>query len=216
MDVKTCAKVDGDYHSVFQFELSTPPPSLFDQSGLMRESNKSTLADAIATKVKGKIPEKEEEDSEEECVLDGGSLLHKIPWRKHDNFSNIVSIYTTYVCRHYKKATVVFDGYDSGPSTKDATHLRRSGGIIGPTVLFNADMILTSCKEVFLSNKNNKQRFIKFMSEALRCQGVRVLHEKGGADNLIVRTALECAAVHKTTVVGEDTDILVLLLQHAA
>ncbi|KAL8580521.1 hypothetical protein ACOMHN_054676 [Nucella lapillus] len=85
---------------VFQFELSTPPPSLFDQSGLMRESNKSTLADAIATKVKGKIPEKEEEDSEEEFVLDGGSLLHKISWRKHDNFSNIVSIYTTYVCRH--------------------------------------------------------------------------------------------------------------------
>ncbi|KAL8567579.1 hypothetical protein ACOMHN_054392 [Nucella lapillus] len=39
----------------------------------MRESNKSTLADATATKVKGKIPEKEE-DSEEECVLDAGEI----------------------------------------------------------------------------------------------------------------------------------------------
>ena len=174
------------------------------------------MAGAIATVVKGKKPEeREEEDSDEEFVLDGGSLLHKVLWRKQDSFSAISNTYATYVCHRYKRVTVVFDGYECGPSTKDAAHLRRSAGVVGPAVLFTGDTLLTSRKEVFLSNQANKQRFIMFISEAMNSQGVRVLHAKGDADNLIVKTALELAATHKTTVVGEDTDLLVLLLHHA-
>ena len=173
------------------------------------------MADAIATAAKGKTPDEEDEDSEKEFVLDGGSLLHRIPWRKRDSFSTIANSYMSYVCRRYNKATVVFDGYESGPSTKDAAHIRRSAGITGPTVHFTGDTLLTSRKEVFLSNLTNKQGFIRFISEALTSQGVRVLHSKGDADSLIARTALEYAAAKPTVVVGEDTDLLMLLLHHA-
>ena len=240
MDVRASAKVDGEsfqadaqllfqrlvtaasergedfnLQSAFQFELGTPPPSLFEQSGFLRESNKATLVDAIAVLIKGETPGDEEEDGEGEFVVDGGSLLHKIPWRKNESFSAIANTYTTYVSHHFKRATVVFDGYESGPSTKDAAHLKRSAGVIGPTVHFDGNMNLTTRKELFLTNQANKQRFIKFISDALSSHGTRVLHAKGDADTVIVKTALDSATAHKTTVVGEDTDLLVLLLHHA-
>ena len=48
----------------------------------------------------------------------------------------------------------------------------------------------------------------------LSTRGVGVLYAKGDADVLVVRTAVECAASHKTTVVGENTDRLVVPLHH--
>ena len=45
---------------------------------------------------------------------------------------------------------------------------------------------------------------------------VRVLRAKGDADNLIVRTAMECSAANRTTIIGEDADLLVLLICHHA
>ena len=41
------------------------------------------------------------------------------------------------------------------------------------------------------------------------------MHATGDADLLIVQTAVECAKTGATTVIGEDTDLLVLLCMHA-
>ena len=63
-----------------------------------------------------------------------------------------------YVKSNYKNAVVVFDGYEGGPSTKDTTHLRRTGGCTSTPVKFTEDMTLTLKKGQFLKIKRtNKQ-----------------------------------------------------------
>ena len=61
--------------------------------------------------------------------------------------------YRNYVLSKYGEAIVVFDGYDVA-STKDLIHNRC------PLVTFTPEMCLTSTKELFLSIKQNKQKFI--------------------------------------------------------
>ena len=58
-------------------------------------------------------------------VLDGGFLLHHVPWIKGSTYGKIADSYVDYTRRNYGTATVVFDGYQDGPSTKDSTHQRR-------------------------------------------------------------------------------------------
>ena len=69
-------------------------------------------------------------------------------------------------------------------------------------------MNLTVTKEVFLSDSKNKQQFIDFLGTKLTNQGCQV------ADLLIVKKAIESASSMDTVLIGDDTDLLVLLLHH--
>jgi len=66
-------------------------------------------------------------------------------------------------------------------------------------------------KNDFLANQTNKQRFINLLSDDLQRQHNDVLH----ADVLIVETAIACANTKDTVLVGDDTDLLVLLCSRA-
>ena len=59
-------------------------------------------------------------------VLDGGWLLHRLIWMEGCTYSSIADEYASFTVKHYARATVVFDGYEVGPSIKDCTHQRRS------------------------------------------------------------------------------------------
>ncbi|KAG1687728.1 hypothetical protein GQR58_008303 [Nymphon striatum] len=122
--------------------------------------------------------------------------------------------YTDYVTRKYGRAVIVFDGYEEDLSTKDSAQQRRSCGRVGPTVEFTSDMVMKSKKDEFLSNKHNKQHFINTLSERLREAGCRTCHATGDADFLIAQTAVGCADSGETILVGDDTDLLVLLCYH--
>jgi hypothetical protein len=51
---------------------------------------------------------------------DGGFLMHKVRRVKGSTFRDILASYTTFVARHFgSTACIVFDGYGSGPTTKD-------------------------------------------------------------------------------------------------
>ena len=77
-------------------------------------------------------------------------------------------MYVRYVTQKYGAAAIVFDGYNDDPTTKDATHLRRTGYCVGVTVHFASGMMITSQqKDEFLNNKANKQRFIHYLSDNL-------------------------------------------------
>ena len=54
-------------------------------------------------------------------VLDGGTLLQRIPWKKGDTSEDIASMYIKYVSKNFLNPMAVFDGYKSGPTTKDMT-----------------------------------------------------------------------------------------------
>ena len=87
---------------------------------------------------------------------------------------------------------------------------------MGTAVNFTADMTVSMKKEDFLANPVNKQRFILMLSDMPQSQGHKTVHSDGDADGLIVQTAVRCAESHPTIVVGEDTDLLILLCHHAS
>ena len=78
-------------------------------------------------------------------MLDGGSLLQRIPWTQGATYREICTVYTDYVAKKYGKAIVVFDGYGES-STKDVVHQRRAKGQAGVAVTFTEDMKLTMKK----------------------------------------------------------------------
>ena len=110
---------------------------------------------------------------------------------------------------------MISDGYASGPSTKDETHQRRaSSQNIGAEVNFKLEMQLTMKKKSFLANSKNKQKFLYFIGSELDKTGIKVQHSASDADYNIVSTACTMAKRRSVTIVGDDTDLLVLMLHH--
>ena len=110
----------------FQYELCGFPPALFDSFGLPREAKKPALANAIWELTSS--VQSGPQSSDLQYLLDGGALLHRLPWEKGHTFDEICVQYCRYVTSRYGKASIVFNGYDNGPSIKDATYRRRAGG----------------------------------------------------------------------------------------
>ena len=207
------AKSSDNTEEMFKYELCSHPPALFDTSLMMREAQKSLLAEAMWSKLPVDIQEVPTDDVQ--YVLDGGALLHRIPWPHGcPTYREVCSLYCDYVTRRYGKAIVVFDGY-STPSTKDMTHQRRTKGKVGAGVTFTDEMQVTQKKEVFLANKRNKEKFLQMLTEYLKLVECPVLHAEGDADRLIVEMAVKSSSTTDTILVGDDTDLLVLLCYHA-
>ena len=119
--------------------------------------------------------------------------------------------------QYYKpgKTTIVFDGYPdeaAAKSTKSAERLRRKNKYSAANVIFTESMTPTMPKEQFLSNDTNKERLISMLCEKLVHEGFEVKQAFEDADTLIVTTAIEMAEnFQQAIIVGEDTDLLVLL-----
>ncbi len=156
------------------------------------------------------------QDQSVRFVIDGGALLQRLPWKQGVTYNSICESYVHYVERHFgKQVAVVFDGYQDGPSTKDPTHLRRRTKGVGPEVKLRKNAILSHKKDVFLSNDRNKHAFLLMLGEKLQQSGCTVHHATADADLLIVKTALECVMTSDTVVIGDDTDLLILLCYHS-
>ena len=92
--------------------------------------------------------------------------------------------------------------------------MRRSKGKSGPIVSFTPNMKLSGTKDLFLSNKTNKQNFISMLGAELQKYNCKVYHDSADADYLIVKKAIDKAESMDTILVGDDTDLLVLLIFH--
>ena len=193
--------------------MSSVPTALFDAEGLPRQAVKASLADYIWTTTKQASAEL---PTDVYYVIDGGLLLHLLTWCRGSTYSQVAQSYTDFVIRMFGKGTVVFDGYGSGPSTKDAAHLRRAArSNVTCDIVFDGDMLVSEPKEKILGNPNNKQRFIDLLSSSLSDHGFDTVHASADADCLIVQTALNLARTRHVVVIGEDTDLIILLLFHA-
>lgn len=84
-------------------------------------------------------------------VLDGGSLIHKLPWSKNETFDEIIQRYFNYVYTKYGRCNSFFYGYNTS-TTKDMTHLKRNSKVMGREVVFVPSMKITTSKEEFLSS----------------------------------------------------------------
>ncbi len=74
--ITACKSVD-DMESNFKYELCSYPPALFDMSFMPWEPQKSALADALWANVS---MDTSQPPNDVQYVLDGGALLHRIPW----------------------------------------------------------------------------------------------------------------------------------------
>lgn len=120
---------------LFSFELCTYPPALFETPRLMRAADKPSLANAMKTKDNPCL--NHTMSDEDKChVIDGGMLLQWLPWESGKMYSEICESYIKFVQSKFSNATVVFDGYEGGPNTKDNTHDRRNTGVVGKEVRF--------------------------------------------------------------------------------
>lgn len=146
-------------------------------------------------------------------MLDGGSLLHRLPWTKGETFRQIINKYVSMVL-NYVHPIVVYDGYSKDLTTKAVTHQKRGGCKASARVKLALDLPLMMEKKVFLSNNSNKQDFINMLSDEMRKRDIATLHAEDDADLLIVQTAVNMAVYKTTFVIAEDTDILVLLCHY--
>ena len=197
---------------IMLYELCPYPPALFETSNLFRKADKPQLAQVISEYANVGILDNMPET---ECyVLDGGSLLHRVPWKRGETYATIAKSYADFTIKHYAKPMVIFDGYECGPSIKDNVHQRR-GYDIHPIVSFTCDTEFNGKKEEFLSRTVNKQQLINLITVEMKKRGTSVLNALGDADVEIVKAAVENSRHHTTTLIGEDTDLLILLLHYA-
>ena len=69
-------------------------------------------------------------------------------------------------------------------------------------------------KDSILSNCKNKQTFINLLGQKLESANIKVIHAKRDADALIITEALQLATSGEIVLVGEDTDLLILIIPH--
>jgi len=201
---------------VLDYELSPFPPALFEAKNIFQEADKPQLAKAIeecASKLSDQ-PVLDKTPKTEHCVLDGGSLLHRVKWTKGKTYGSIADDYVTFTISNYGQATVVFDGYRDEPSMKDNTHTRRQQQKEYPIVKCTPDTVFIGKKEELLSRGYNKQQLISIISQQLREKGCNVISAAGDADYDIAQAAVAASEFQSTTLIGEDTHLL-FLLQHA-
>jgi len=77
----------------------------------MLAAQKHTLAEALMFEQEKIIPPVIDENIH--YILDGGVLIHRLPWKVGQTNNDIVHMYTSYVTQKYT-CVLVFNGYSDG------------------------------------------------------------------------------------------------------
>lgn len=200
---------ESDLQNHLAFDLAPFPLTLFNEEG-MRKGTKSSLYSAFTPLQNVTFGEKHMR------VIDGGFLLHKVVWSKCTNFQDICLKYVMYVQQNYgTNVSIVFDGYTSDltiAGTKSAERIRRKRKQQCPDFAFDVTTVPTISQEQFLSNENNKEKFVNMLRIFFARSAIEVEQAIEDADVLIVNTALEKLTIcDSVEIIGEDIDLLVLL-----
>ena len=149
-------------------------------------------------------------------VLDGGSLLHRVCWEKDCSCQGIANAYAKFISSYYDPVIIVFYAYMLGPSTKDNAHLRRNAKGESEQINFTSEMKLHVTKSSFLANVHNKSKMIQLIGLNLKNAGCIVVYAEEDADVDIAILACKESLSKNITIVGEDSDLLVLQLYSSA
>lgn len=198
-----------DLRSCFKHELASVPLSLFDNTGMMRKTKKSSFYDIFNATEERQI-----------CienyyvVLDGGFLIHRMEWPKEGTFLDVYTAYTNFIRKRYgQKVTVVFDGYsENSTSTKCVERERRLLKHSSREIVFDSNTLLVEQKNKFLGNIKNKERLISQLAIHLNSENISTSFAIDDADVQIIRTAIKLSEKNEQVlVVGQDVDLVVLL-----
>lgn len=112
-------------------------------------------------------------------------------WQINQTFEQICQLYGSYIEKKFGiNVIIVFNGYTENlRSTKNAERNRRSKNT-SAEILFYEKMVLTVAQNAFLSNVQNKIRFIKMLSTYLKNNGYTVIQAVDDADTNIIKEAI--------------------------
>ena len=102
-----CSVLD---HELLSYELCSYSPALFESSDIPRKANKPELANALRTMC-GLLSLGSRQADNVKFTLDGGALLHRLPWKIGSTYTALFHLHCDYVHAHYSDVIVVFDGY---------------------------------------------------------------------------------------------------------
>ena len=190
-----------------RYELAPTPPALFDGQ-FMRKTNKAAITDMfpheetnVASIVGGKY------------VIDGGYLLHALVWTSPATFKEICCQYINFLKKRWPNGVLVFDGYSSErPTTKAAEQQRRSAKRVCTEVEIGPNIHVNVGQADFLSSSKNKAGLIEILVQELTSNGYEVKQAEEDADTLVIRTVFEVCRRNPTVLIGNDTDLLVMLI----
>ena len=207
----TCVLTNNaDLEGYLKYELSQYPPALF-KNGLLRKNTKSEMTNSMKEDI---IVLETLPVIINLFIIDGGYLLHKYVWDGDFTYEKICLAYIQYIHNHLSKlAIIVFDGYNSNRSTKEAEQRRRASKNNSPDILFDANMKPTVSQENFLKNPRNKSRLITMLRNYCQEAGIETLQAVADADYLIISTAIqkEESTDHGVVVVGNDSDLVAIV-----
>ena len=95
----------------------------------------------------------------------------------------VYQMYVNHVKQRYSTDVIVFYGYTNEPSTKDATHLRRTGTCSGVTVHFTGDKLIRSKKDDSWHIKKISNSSLTIFTKELEKIGCVVDSAKQDADS---------------------------------
>ena len=174
----------------------------------MMAANKPALADAIWALTPRDVVGP---TGQRQYILYGRSLVHRIPWQRDMQavhkvrHQKIWPCGTCHYCLRRVSGRTIYERWCSW--TPHRSKSRPNSGFhtgYGHEVQ-NGDL---------LSNKDNKQRFIRMLCQSLEYVGCQTRHANGDAAVLILETTAHTAMYCETTLVGDDTYMLVLLCFH--
>ena len=211
----TCVlKNSNEMEEYLSYELSPQPSALFHDS-TMRKTNKNALGLLLKSKVESmpSLPDNSR------FIVDGGYLLRVVTWPVKSTYDAVCQAYVSYTLKHFGLDTlVVFDGYLSKHSTKEAEQNRRASRAVSRDILFDENMETMTTQAAFLANGLNKMRLITMLSNKFFLSGIQVQKAEADADRLIVSSSLSAAKEspgRPVVVIGTDTDLLVMLVAQA-
>lgn len=140
--------------------------------------------------------------------------MHKVVWPKNVTYGQVCEEYVRYVKRNYgPRATIVFDGYeDNLNNTKVSERTRRSLKTKGINVQCSENAEVRVKQSEFLSRDKNKTILIRMLRQKLVNENHTIYVASADADTLIVNTAISLSSSATIVLVGQDIDLLVLLV----
>ncbi|XP_031788953.1 uncharacterized protein LOC116417917 isoform X1 [Nasonia vitripennis] len=213
---RICVIFNGDAEKTreaFYYELTPYPLSLFNEKGQMRKTQKSKLYPLFKTS--NRLLALQTSDI---YVIDGGWLLHAVVWPHSQKFKEVFKLYLSYIIKHFgRRVTVVFDGYNNEYiGVKSYERYCRREKNVGADIDISEDKMVTMNQTKFLSNISNKLNFVDLLSKYLEENNIHTKISEEDADTVIIRTAIELKDSNESfvSVVGNDIDLLILLITH--
>ena len=88
-------------------------------------------------------------------VIEGGALLHLVQWLSNTTYSGVIKQCREYLLARFVPCTVIFDGYDNGPNTKDIKH-QVWGAKLSQIVTVDLSKKVSASQKKFVRNGKNK------------------------------------------------------------